>query len=227
MLRRARPSGRPPATLDQMISWYASPNVIPGMLANAARQDAKDRLFLRRMRRFLRPGTVLELGAGIGQLSTLMAAMGFDVTASDIHPHLVAFMRSRGLKAEVADARSIERTLRGPFDNVLTCGLHTLLTKELEGAEETYRSAFSVLRPEGRFVIILGNGRPVPHWCTIEDHLPLIANTGFEVVSRFREQVLPSVWYGRLPRLLLWAADATAGRRFGVRNTLVLCRPAC
>ena len=136
MLRRARPSDRPPAKLDQMISWYASPNVIPGMLANAARQDAKDRLFLQRMRRFLRPGTVLELGAGVGQLSMLMASMGFDVTASDIHPHLVAFMRSRGLKAEVVDARWIERTLHGPFDNVLTCGLHTLLTKDLEGAEK-------------------------------------------------------------------------------------------
>lgn len=226
MLRRRPASGRLPARLDQMISWYASPTVIPGMLANAARQDAKDRLFLRRIRRFLRPGTVLELGAGVGQLSALLASMGFDVTASDIHPHLVAFMRSRGLTAEVVDARSIERALQGPFDNVLTCGLHTLLTKDLEGAEQTYTSTFKVLRPGGRFVVILGNGRPVPHWCTLEDHLPLIAKAGFEIRSRFREQVLPSVWYGRLPRLLLWGADATAGRLFGVRNTLVLGRPA-
>jgi len=208
-----------------MISWYASPGVIPGMLANAARQEAKDRLFLRRIRRFLRPGTVLELGAGVGQLSSLLASIGFDVTASDIHPHLVAFMRSRGLEAEVVDARWIERTLRGPFDNVLTCGLHTLLTKDLEGAEDTYRSVFDVLRPGGRFVIVLGNGRPVPHWCTLDDHLPLIAKIGFQIVTRFREQVLPSVWYGRLPWLLLWAAEATLGRLLGVRNNVVLERP--
>lgn len=215
---------QPPASLDQMISWYASPRVIPGMLATAARQDAKDRLFLQRVRGLLRPGTVLELGAGVGQLSRLLNSMGFDVTASDIHPHLVAFMRAQGLRAEVVDARKIDHVLPGPFDNVLTCGLHTLLTKNLEGAVETYRSAFRVLREGGRFTIILGNAHHTPRWCTVKDHLPIIASAGFRIVTRFRDQALPSTWYARLPCFMLHAIDATAGRLLGVRNILVLER---
>lgn len=195
------------------------------MLATAARQAAKDRLFLQWTRGLFRPGTVLELGAGVGQLSLLLHAMGFDVTASDIHPHLVAFMRTQGLKAEVVDARQIEQVLPGPFDNVLTCGLHTLLTKDLEGAAETYRSTFRMLREGGRFITILGNAYPRPRWCTVKDHLPIIASTGFQIVKRFRDQALPSTWYARLPRSVLHAVDATAGRLLGVRSILVLERP--
>lgn len=213
------------ASLDQMIGWYASPAVIPSLLAAARRQAAKDRLFLARIQRHFRPGSVLEIGAGVGQLSQLLARMGFDVVASDIHPHLVEFMRSRGLKAEVVDARQIHEAIRGPFDNVFTSGLHTLLTKDLEGAEDTYISAFKVLRPGGRFLIVLGNGYKPRRWATPDMHAPLIRRSGFRLVKRFRDQVLPSTQYSRLPAWLFNALEFSIGRFLGVRNVLVIEKP--
>ncbi len=120
------------------------------------------------------------------------------------------------------ESNSLEQRL---FDNVLACGLHSLLTRDLEGAEETYRSTYRILRPGGRFLVVLANAYRQSRWSTLEDHWPIIAASGLRKVTTSRDQALPSVWYGRLPRPFLFAAEAMAGPLIGIRNVVVLERP--
>lgn len=213
------------ASLDEMIGWYTDPNVIQYFETLATRQLVKNTLFAHRLRRHLVPGSLLEFGAGNGQLSKIFADMGFDVLATEIHTHLVEYMRAKGLTTRVVDARRAKEFLDISFDNVFAQGLHTLLTKNLEGTAETYRSAWEVLKPGGHFIVVLANAYRPRRWSTIDSHYPLIELAGLKIAAHFRDQVLPSVWYTRLPAFILNTVEYSIGRRFGIRNVLVLERP--
>jgi SAM-dependent methyltransferase len=194
------------------------PDVLGVMVAAARRQHAKDALFLEGLVRFLVPSTVLEIGAGCGQLSALLAARGWDVTASDVESFFVDYMAAQGLKAVVLDATNLGAGISKPLDNVLAQSISPLITRDLEVVERTYRSIHSVLKPAGRFVFILPAGR---QWSNASDHLLIAERAGFDLVHRFRHQALPSAWYGRLPRFLLRASDSSIGRVLGVRWVFV------
>ncbi len=192
--------------------------VLPAMVATAHRQHAKDTLFVAGLVRYLVPGAVLEIGAGCGQLSALLAARGWDVTASDIEPSFVEYMAAHGLKTRVLDATDLRAAISEPLDNILSQSISTLITRDLDTVERTYESVHAVLKPAGRFVFILPRRR---QWSDVGDHLRIAERTGFDLVHRFRHQALPSGLYGRLPPALLRAVDSSIGRVLGVRWVLI------
>ena len=84
------------------------------------RHHARDRLFLRDLARYLRPGPVLELGAATGHLFAILHEYGYDVTASDVSPKFVGAIAGRGLKAAIVDAtRSIPQQTGSTYANIL------------------------------------------------------------------------------------------------------------
>ena len=98
----------------------------------------------------LRPGvSLLEIGAGLGKCTLPLMARGFDVTANDLSPVLLARLRTaapRPISTIACDIVDIAAHVDGRFDGVVGFFvLHHLLE-----FEATFRAIASVLRPGGR-----------------------------------------------------------------------------
>lgn len=110
------------------------------------------------------PAHVADLGCGTGSLAVLVAALGHDVTASDIAPAMVERARRKavaaGVDVEVAVADAAAPGLAaGSVDVVLARHLVWTLP-EPEPAIDRWAS---LLRPDGRLVMIEGRwGTPSP-----------------------------------------------------------------
>ena len=206
-----------------MNDFHYDPSVLPRMIAITRRQRAKDALFVGDLVRYFQPGPVLEIGAGCGQLSELLAANGVDITPSDVQPFLVDYMKSRNLPARLLDATDLPTTFDPPYASILAQSISVLITPDLGLVLRTYASIHAALPPGGRFIFILPSlwGEP---WSRVADHLRLANRAGFSVVHRFRHQILPSSLYGRLPKRILRAADHSFGRVVGIRCVFVFER---
>jgi SAM-dependent methyltransferase len=200
-----------------------APSGLPRMIETARRQRAKDRLFTETLAGCFRPGSILEIGAGCGQLSELLTEQQLDVVASDIQPFFVDYMVSRGLRATVLDALNLLAGIDAPYDNIFSNGISTLINPDRETIRRTYDSVRDALNPAGRFVFILPSGWG-EHWSKASDHQQIAESSGFVMVRRFRNQALPSPLYGRLPVPVLRAIERTVGRILGVTWVLVFSR---
>jgi SAM-dependent methyltransferase len=101
------------------------------------------------------PATVLDIGAGTGFLSLLLAAQGYQVTAADLSPGMLARLR------EKAEARQLDITCEqadalhppaGPFDAVVERHLLWTLPDPAAALAAWHQSA-----PDGRLVVIEGS----------------------------------------------------------------------
>jgi SAM-dependent methyltransferase len=193
-----------------------TPDVLPRMVETCQRQRAKDAIFVDTLMPYFRPGPTLEIWAGCGQLSELLSVKGRDVTASDVQPFLVDYMSTRGLRALVIDAMNVVAGLDRPYDNILAQSISVLITPDLATVQRTYESVRAALAPGGRFVFILPSLWREP-WSRAADHLRIAHEAGFDLVHKFRHQVLPSSFYRRLPVGMVRAIDGSIGRVLGVR----------
>ena len=205
-----------------------APTDLAHLVDLSKKQHAKDTIVLSRICQYLRPGTILEIGAGCGQLSYELQALGYNVIGSDIEPLFVQHMRSRGLKAMMVDATQISRSLTEPVENILTQGVSTLVTGRLDLVKQTYATIYENLVPTGRLIFIFPITTPTffgpPRWSTLKDHLPIIALTGFRNVAIFRSQILPSAWYEQMSKWMATLLENRVGAHIGIRHVLVLER---
>jgi SAM-dependent methyltransferase len=206
-----------------MNDFHYDPSVLPRMVATTQRQRAKDAIFLETLLPYFRPGPILEIGAGCGQLSEILSAKGLDVTPSDIQPFLVDYMTAHGLRARILDATNLVSGLDRSYDNILAQSISVLITPDLAVVQRTYESVHAALGPGGRFIFILPSMLGDP-WSDAADHLRIADQAGFDLVLRFRHQILPSMLYGHLPASFLRAADGSIGRILGIRWVFIFER---
>jgi len=97
-------------------------------------------------------GRVLELGAGMGRFSFLLADRGFEVTACDLSAELLDVLARRDpdrrVRRVVADAALVEQAVAGPFDAVL--GFFFL--HHLPAPDAVFAAAARLLAPGARAV---------------------------------------------------------------------------
>ena len=100
------------------------------------------------------PATVLDMGAGTGFLSLLLAAQGYRVTAADFSPGMLGQLKAkaaeRGLAIGVVETDALHPP-EGPFDAVVE--RHLVWTLPDPGAALT---AWHAAAPQGRLVLIEG-----------------------------------------------------------------------
>jgi len=200
------------------------PGVLPAMIDQARRQRAKDRLVVEKLADCFRPGSILEIGAGCGQLTELLRQRHLDVTASDVQPFFVEYMVARGLPALILDALDLSAGIVKPYDNIFSQSISTLINPDPETIRRTYESVRAALNPGGRFVFILPS-RWGKHWSNASDHQLIAEVTGLVLLRKFRNQALPSPLYARLPISALRNIEGSIGRVVGVRWILVFARP--
>jgi ubiquinone/menaquinone biosynthesis C-methylase UbiE len=147
---------------------------------------------------------VLEVGCGLGTMAMNWAQAGASVTAVDLNPTAVAHTRTRfelhGLEGEISEADG--RSLAFPdesFDYAWSWGVLHHSPDLGESLSELVR----VLRPGGRFGVMLYNRRSFLHWYTIA-YLEGVVHrereflSPLELASRYsdagREEGNPHTW---------------------------------
>jgi SAM-dependent methyltransferase len=197
----------------------------------ARRQEIRDSVYWAELAGFLKPGSVLELGSAIGQVSEFLNRRGFRAVGSDFFGFFVEDMKRRGLEAYEIDATNIQASPVGDrqFDNVIAQSLSPQLRINLEMTDAVYRSVEKALVPGGRFIF---TAALYPFWpdkakiyYTFEKHLENIArHPGFRVVAAFRYQWMPTWMYRHWNKHLLHFIDYRLARFLCMRGVFVLER---
>ncbi len=126
------------------------------------------------------PAAVLDMGAGTGFLSLLLAAQGYQVTAADFAPGMLARLKAkaadRGLAVEAVQTDAVHPPA-GPFDAVVERHLAWTLPDPASAL-----AAWHTVAPAGRLVLIEGSwsGRGAP---TV-DRLRLRARAVADLIRR-------------------------------------------
>src|SRR5262249_18051999 len=103
----------------------------------------------------VRPGRVLEVGCGRGELSERIAReLGADVVAVDQSERMVELTRARGIEAIVSDVQEL------PFaDAAFDCGLAAWMLYHVPDLDQGLSELTRVLRPGGRLVAVTNTER--------------------------------------------------------------------
>lgn len=169
-------------------------------LQDARRHALRDRVFLRDLERFLRPGRTLEIGAATGQLAAILLERGHDVVASDIAPKYLDSMAARGLKGLIVDAtRDIVAQTGERYANILAQGVIPLIRRDRGTVDTTLRAIHDALEERGRFLCISPYAwrQPDPKaYFSPQEQMRLARDSGlFEEVTAFPHQIVPPGWY--------------------------------
>lgn len=100
--------------------------------------------------------SVIELGAGTGQLAQHLRAQGFEVLATDLSPDSVAAMRRRGLAADVVDFSALPYN-DATFDAVLA--MNSLLHVPKDRLDDVMAGIRRILRDGGLAFVVVWGGR--------------------------------------------------------------------
>jgi len=94
-----------------------------------------------------KPGRVLDVGCGTGELAERFVRAGSEVVAIDISPRMVELTRARGVDAQIADVESI------PFaDREFDCVFAGWVLYHAPALDQAIAECARVLRPGGRLV---------------------------------------------------------------------------
>ena len=180
-------------------------------VSTGRRHALRDREFLRSLARYFRPGPILELGASTGHMAVLLHEDGYDVTASEVEPNLVAAIASRGLKAALVDAtHNIAAQTGQSYANILAQAISPLIRRDRVQLLTTLQRIHAALEPCGRFINIGPYAWRQAHperFFSPREQIEIAQSSGLlRMVACFPHQVLPPSlyrpWNARLFNLL-------------------------
>ena len=108
---------------------------------------------------------ILEVGAGVGRFSRLLQSRGFELTASDISPDLIAAFeqQSPDIPAFVSDVNRLPTQHTGQYDAVI--GFFML--HHLQDLTASFQSMAAVLKPGGKIIFCEPNAWFFPFYLQI------------------------------------------------------------
>ena len=188
------------------------------------RQRLRDAEFLTRLARYFRPGWILELGAGCGNLTSILIRMGRKVLATDIEPLFLEYLSRNRIPCCYCSAEAIGETFRFPVENILTQGLTPLISRDLGLVERTYSSIYSALAPGGRFIFIFPQDFLGKRYSKMSDHIPILSKFPFSNSYYFNNHIFPTNFYTESNRKVIGFLDYFLGKFFGFRTILILTK---
>ncbi len=198
------------------------PELLDTWLGIAQRQAAKDEVIWSILAKHLVAGKILELGAGVGQITELLINAGREVVCSDYAGFFVEHMKRQGLNAHQIDATEIRRAGLGLFPNIICQSITPFVTTDYSVVERAYRSVYETLEANGRLLLIHAMNK---HYAQIPgsmaDHKALCEKAGFKDVRVFRNQLLPSLAYRAPLGLIARPLEQIFAESFGMRFVLV------
>ncbi|HYL39326.1 MAG TPA: glycosyltransferase [Bryobacteraceae bacterium] len=175
--------------------------------------------YLSWMTRVLRPhlgDTVLELGAGIGNISGRLMGRRLQYVAAEKDPLYLHALNNRFLRTPNVSVRRVDpeqpadfQSIGGPFDTVLCVNV----LEYVEAPEQLLRSAAEILKPNGSIVLLVPQGPAL--FGSLDQALghrrrfskselgPSLAKHGFRVKRMYQLNKIgtPGWWlYGRVLR---------------------------
>jgi SAM-dependent methyltransferase len=164
------------------------------------RHELRDRQFLRGLAQYFRPGPILEIGASTGHLAAILQEYGYDVTASEIAPKLVAAIASRGVKATLVDAtKDIVAQTGRRFPNILAQAVGPLIYRDRERVSITLLRVHGALEVSGRFICIgpyaWRQPKPKAFFSPREQIEIALASGFFRMATCFPHQIVPPSFY--------------------------------
>lgn len=202
------------------------PSLLNTWLQIAKRQAGKDRIVWAALAKHLIAGKVLELGAGVGQISALLIEFGHTVVCSDYAEFFVDHMKSIGLDAHRIDATDIKSAGLGQFPNIVCQSITPFITTDYSVVERAYQSAYETLLPGGRLVLIhamVKDYKKLPR--VMGEHDAVCRKVGFKDVQVFRNQLLPAAAYRAPISLAAKPLEYALGKRWGIRFVVVASKP--
>jgi 2-polyprenyl-3-methyl-5-hydroxy-6-metoxy-1,4-benzoquinol methylase len=157
--------------------------------------------------------TLLDVGAGQGELLEFFRGRSYDVTGWDLSPAAVANLRHRGIAAEVVDLESDE--LIGEFDLVCCCEV----LQQVKDPADVLKRLSAVISPGGRLFLSLPNEfhllRRFGFGKTVASHVSLfsparartLAKSAGHDFERIRYQPLVPPRWGKM---LIWFGNLLA-----------------
>ncbi|MCK4857221.1 MAG: class I SAM-dependent methyltransferase [candidate division Zixibacteria bacterium] len=148
-----------------------------------------------------RYSSLLDIGAGQGELLSHFQLIGYDVTGWDISAHVVADLRREGFRAKLIDLERDELT--GEYELISCCEV----LQQVRNPDEVMRKVVDILAPGGRlFVSIpnefhilrcLGWGKPVESHVSLfspRRALKLAAAAGLQIEKTYPQPLIPPRW---------------------------------
>ena len=166
------------------------------------------------LRRFMKQGSVLELGVGTGRCSLVLAKAGHNVVGIDITRKMLEVakikMKQVGVEFEVVNMDAEMLGFRESFDNVICFHTFHFLSRPLV----TLKNCYHVLRPGGRCIVSFENRNFWNITFNRYDVIPknlytpreveqLFRIAGFIVIGRRKIFHAPYRFYRKAPKFLL------------------------
>ncbi len=126
---------------------------------------------------------VLDLGAGTGSMSQLLAGAGYEVEACDLEPELFQFTGATCRRADLAEPL--------PYDDASLDGVVSIeVVEHVDGHERLFREVRRILKPGGVFLFT------TPNIMSIKSRLSFLW-TGFEhsFYPLDLDEVTPQEWH--------------------------------
>jgi ubiquinone/menaquinone biosynthesis C-methylase UbiE len=181
------------------------------------------------------PGAILDAGAGTGRVARAALAAGWQVTALDASPQMLARIADELPATRIVHA-TLGRALPLPdasFDAVVSMRV----LKYVDDLECALNEFARVVRPGGRAVLEIANRRSLArfgyrnapvHFLTVRQIEQMIRAAGFEPTTRFAGSRLPQpVWSharSRRAASVVAACDRAIGSMLGGSRTCIGAR---
>lgn len=155
------------------------------------------------VKRYLKPGKLLEIGPGTGHFLAAARSDGLDVFGIEISPYQRRYIREKWGIETLADPIEQNRFDPKTFDSVASFNC----IEHVADPKEHFRAVFRTLKPSGRFLVVTQNSGSLlarfagRYWAMFkpQDHLSIPSPRSLRLVGESTGFKVVKIWCSEFP----------------------------